>query len=70
MKCAPCTDQLVIDGGSYPETDLPDAVTMSPVVQTVFTNGTMVGGLVMMPMCFACRAKTLSTVSKAGLATG
>lgn len=69
LKCCPCTDDLVTRGGSYPETDLPDAVTLVPVMQTFSGPGGSVAAPVMMPVCFACRQKQLGRVSKNGLLT-
>ena len=70
MKCANCTDRLIADGGSYPETDLPDAVTQAPVMQQVSTGGMLVTGLIAIPVCFGCREKMLRSTSKTGLALG
>ena len=70
MKCCQCVDQLIAEGGSYPETDLPDADTLVPVVQSVMSQGGHIVGLVALPVCFDCRQKMLKNVSKTGLALG
>jgi hypothetical protein len=68
LKCAPCTDRLIADGGS--DTDLlPPAVTIVTVLQTFAANGQQIAGPVMMPVCIACRQKQIGTVSKTGLVT-
>jgi hypothetical protein len=69
LKCAPCTDQLITDGRSYPEDELPDAVTMVPTVQTFNVGGQQIAAPVTLPVCFACREKQLGKVSKHGLVT-
>ena len=68
MKCCPCTDQLIADGGSTGD-DLPDAITWVPMMQAVPAGSVMVTGLVVIPVCFACRVTMLRGVSKTGLAT-
>jgi hypothetical protein len=70
LKCCPCTDQLIADGGSYPETDLPDACTIVPLVQTFdIGGGQQIAAPVALPVCFDCREKQLGKVSKQGLVT-
>lgn len=69
LKCAPCTDQLITDGRSYPEHELPDAVTMVPTVQAFNVGGQQIAAPVPLPVCFACRSKQLGTMSKRGLVT-
>ena len=61
LKCCPCTDELIAGGGSYPATDLPDAITMAPLA--------LGGQQVVLPVCFKCRQKQLGHVSKNGLVT-
>lgn len=70
MKCCQCVDRLIADGGSYPEADLPDAITTVPVVQTIGTASMVATEIVMVPVCFECRQKMLKPISKTGLVTG
>ncbi len=69
LKCAPCTDELITAGGSYPETDLPDAVTLAPLVQTFNVGGQQIAAPLALPVCFGCREKQLGKVSRPGLVT-
>jgi hypothetical protein len=69
LKCCPCTDELITSGGTYPETDLPDAVTMAPLLQTFNAGGQQIMAPLALPVCFACREKQLGKVSRNGLVT-
>lgn len=67
LKCCPHTDKAIIDG--TPVDDVPDAVTMAPVLQ-MFTVGTQkVPMPVVLPVCADCRKNQLGVVSKTGLVT-
>lgn len=68
LKCVLCTDALITSGRSYPEdADLPDAVTMAPLLQTFSMGGQQVTAPVTLPVCFGCREEQLGKVSKNGL---
>lgn len=69
LKCCPCTDDLITSGDTYPETAIPDAVTIAPVLQAFIIGGQQVTAPVMLPVCFSCRGKQMGQVSKQGLVT-
>jgi len=68
LKCAPCTDQHILDDrGTSPDT-VPDAFTITTVMQTFAAGGQQIAAPVQLPVCYPCRKRLLGTVSKAGLA--
>lgn len=66
MKCCPCTDKAITDG--QPGTDVPEAATMAPSVQTFTVNGQQIAAPVVLPVCLECRKNQLGVVSRSGLA--
>lgn len=67
LKCAPCTDQAISDG-QPDQTDIPDAVTIVPIVQTFTVGGQQIAAPVQIPVCYPCRKQQLGAVSRSGLA--
>ena len=67
LKCCPCTDRCITDGGE--PVAIPEAWTLAPVMQTFAMGGQQVIGVVNMPVCYQCRTKQLAPLSKTGLVT-
>ena len=65
MKCCICIDRLLMASDSI-ETAA-DAITYAPVPQVLQVDGSVVGGVVAVPVCGDCRKRQLGVKSKTGL---
>lgn len=63
--CLICTDKSI--KGEIEIGDIKPAVTLVPLPQVLNINGSVVGGVATIPICYSCRKATLKGASRTGL---